>query len=103
MQMHPETFDSLWAFCKTNHRLVPLPPVWSKLYGMLHNTQQKLSGGCKPSAPLILAAWHCTMPLEKQLRFKEHIQWAADQNQLEELGAFLRALPEDEWVHFGEV
>jgi hypothetical protein len=28
----------------------------------------------EPSPPLILAAWHVTMPIEKQLRFKEHIQ-----------------------------
>ena len=98
-----ETFDSLWAYCVENKRLVPAPPEWADLHGMLANRQQKLSGGWEPSAPLILAAWHCTMPIEKQLRFKEHIQWAADHNQLEEVGALLRSLPEDKWVHFGEV
>jgi hypothetical protein len=98
-----ETFDSLWAYCVENKRLVPAPPEWADLHGMLANRQQKLSGGWEPSAPLILAAWHCTMPIEKHLRFKEHIQWAADHNQLEEVGAFLRSLPEDRWVHFGEV
>jgi hypothetical protein len=43
------------------------------------------------------------MPIEKQLRFREHIQWAYDQNQLDEVGTFLRALPEEKWAHFGEV
>ena len=98
-----ETFDSLWAYCVENKRLVPAPPEWADLHGMLANRQQKLSVGWEPSAPLILAAWHCTMPIEKHLRFKEHIQWAADHNQLEEVGAFLRSLHEDRWVHFGDV
>jgi len=98
-----ETFDSLWAYCVENKRLVPAPPEWADLHGMLANRQQKLSGGWGPSVPLILAAWHCTMPIEKHLRFKEHIQWAADHNQLEEVGAFLRSLHEDRWVHFGDV
>jgi hypothetical protein len=97
-----ETFDSLWTYCEENNRLVLAPPEWADLHGMLANRQQKLSGGWEPSAPLILAAWHCTMPIEKHLRFKEHIQWAADHNQLEEVGAFLRSLTEDRWVHFGE-
>ena len=98
-----ETFDSLWTYCEENNRLVLAPPEWADLHGMLANRQQKLSGGWEPSAPLILAAWHCTMPIEKHLRFKEHIQWAADHNQLEEVGAFLRSLTEDRWVHIGEV
>jgi hypothetical protein len=102
MKIDTETFDSLWAYCSANNRLVPLPPQWSELYGMLAKTRQKPSGGWEPPAPLILAAWHCTMPIEKQLRFREHIQWAADQKQLEQVGMFLRALPEEKWVHFGE-
>jgi hypothetical protein len=43
------------------------------------------------------------MPIEKQLRFKEHIQWASRENQLDEVGKFLRILPEEKWVHFGEI
>jgi hypothetical protein len=26
-----------------------------------------------------------------------------DQNQLDEVGAFLRALPDEKWAHFGEI
>jgi len=43
------------------------------------------------------------MPIEKQLRFKEHLEWAQQQGQLAQIGAFLLALPEDQWFHFGEV
>jgi len=99
----PETFESLWAFCTTNNRLVPMPPTWNKLFQMLKNTRQKPSGGWVPALPLILAAWHHSMPIEKQLRFKEHLEWAKDQNQLAEVGAFLRSLKEEQWCHFGEL
>jgi len=69
-------FESLWELCTANNRLVPMPPQWSDLYGMLKNTRQKPSGGWEPPLPLILAAWHHSMPIEKQLRFKEHLHWA---------------------------
>lgn len=83
--------------------MVPMPDSWNKLYGMLRSTRQKPSGGWEPPLPLILAAWHNSMPIEKQLRFKEHILWAEAQNQLNEIGAFLRSLPEAQWCHFGEI
>jgi hypothetical protein len=103
MAIEIETFDWLWAYCTANKRLVPMPSEWAELHGMLANTQRKPSGGWEPPLPLILAAWHCTMPIEKQLRFREHIQWASEQNQLDEVGAFLRALPDEKWAHFGEI
>ena len=98
-----ETLDSLQAYCTTNNRLVPMPVQWNKLYGMLKNARQKASGGWEPPLPLILAAWHHSMPIEKLLRFKEHLAWAQGQNQLEEIGSYLRSLPEDQWCHFGEI
>jgi hypothetical protein len=98
-----ETFDSLWDYCTANKRLVPMPPQWNELFGLLRNTRQKPSGGWEPPLPLILAAWHHTMPIEKQLRFKEHIQWAQAQGQLDEIDGFLRSLPEAQWCHFGEI
>jgi hypothetical protein len=70
---------------------------------MLKNTCQKSSRGWEPPLPLILGAWHHSMPIEKQLRFKEHLQWAQAQDKLNEVGAFLRALPETQWCHFGEI
>jgi hypothetical protein len=74
MSSDTETFDSLWAYCTENKRLVPMPQEWAELHGMLANRRQMPSGGWEPPAPLILAAWHCTMPIEKQLRFEEHIR-----------------------------
>lgn len=97
-----ETFDSLWAYCTANDRLVPMPDYWARLYGMLRNTSRKPSERSVPPAPLILGAWHYSMPLEKQLRFKEHLEWAESEGQIEEIGKYLRALSEAQWCHFGE-
>jgi hypothetical protein len=97
----PESFESLWAYCCENNRLIPRD--WNALYKRLANTHQKPSGGWVPGLPLILAGWHTTMPIDKHLRFREHVEWARDQAQLEEIGVYLRALPEGEWFHFGEI
>ena len=99
---HGETLDDLINYCTSNNRLVPQPPQWSELFSMLKNTRQKPSGGWEPPLPLILAAWHHSMPIEKQLRFKDHIAWAQTHNQLEEIGRYLRSLSEEQWCHFGE-
>ena len=103
MYIDTETFDSLWTYCTKNNRMVPVPQEWAELHSMLANRRQKPSGGWEPPAPLILAAWNCTTPIEKQMRFQEHVQWATDQNQLAKVGEFLRSLPEERWVHFGEM
>ena len=96
-----ESFESLWAYCSANGRLVPRN--WHKVYEMLPSKRQLASGGWEPPLPLILAAWHETAPLEKQMRFREHVQWAADHGQLELLGKYLRALREEDWYHLGEL
>ena len=103
MSAPTETLEALWGYCTASNRLVPMPPQWNQLFGMLKNTRQKPSGGWVLPLPLILAAWHTTMPIEKQLRFKDHIQWALDQGQIEEVGSYLRSLSEQQWCHFGEV
>lgn len=95
-----ETVESLWNYCTANKRVVPRD--WNSLYNMLANKRQKPSGGWEPSLPLILAAWHETMPIEKQMRFREHVEWAGDQGQLEQVGKYLRSLNEGDWYHFGE-
>lgn len=98
-----EKFNFIWDYCTSNNRLVPMPPQWNELYDLLKNTRQMPSDGWEPPLPLMLAAWHHSTPIEKQLRFKEHLQWAQTQGQLEDIGAFLRSLPESQWCHFDEI
>lgn len=102
MSESPETFESLWSHCTAANRLVPTPPRWNQLYGMLKDTCQKPSGGWEPPLPLILAAWHHATPIEKQLRFKQHLDWAREHGGLDEIAIFLRSLTESEWCHFGD-
>ena len=97
----PETFESLWHYCSANRRAIPRD--WNRLYEMLPDKKRTPSGGWEPPLPLILAAWHETMPIEKQLRFKEHVQWAHEHGQLDTIGRYLHSLSEEEWIHFGEL
>jgi hypothetical protein len=98
-----ETFDTLWKYFTDNNRICPMPMKWNDLFGMLKNTKQNSDGGWTPSLPLILAGWEHTVPLQKHLVFKEQIQWASDNDQTEEIGIYLRSLPEEEWAHYGEI
>ena len=79
-----------------------MPTYWNDLYQLLKGKKQKPSGGWTPPLPLILAAWHHSSAMEKQLRLREHIEWAQRQGQLSEVSGFLRALTEQEWCHRGE-
>ena len=94
--------DALWADCPASNRRVPMPPQRNQLYGLLKNARQKPFGGREPPLPLILAARHHTKPIEKQLRFKEHLERAQQDNPPDQFSAFLRALAEDPCYHFGE-
>ncbi len=97
-----ETFDTLWKYCTSNNRLCPIPMKWNELFGMLKNKRQ-IDGESKPSLPLILSGWEHTVPVQKYLVFKEHIRWASDNNQIEEIGKYLRSLSESDWAHYGEI
>ena len=96
-------FDALCAECTATNRLMPMPLQWDQLFGLLKSKRQIQSGGWEPPLPLILGAWHHTMRSEKQLQFKAHLEWAQQNDQLAQIGAFLRALPEAQWCHLGEV
>jgi hypothetical protein len=56
----------------------------------------------EPSLPLILAAWWVTPALTKELRFREHIEWAAFHGVLDNIYKFICGLSEEEWFRFGD-
>ena len=94
----PETPQSLIAFCREGHRVCPMPKSWNALFEMLPN-RKRTALGWEPPLPLILEAWDSTPAPLKTLRLAEHIEWAAEQDALSAVSAFLRALPDDEWLH----
>lgn len=94
-----ETTETLIAYCRESNRVCPMPQRWNALWQLL----PKPGGdhGQAP-APLILAAWHDTPTLLKMIRLTEHIEWAKEFGCLEQVSAFLRGLPEEDWFHHGE-
>lgn len=93
--------DSLFSFCKQNHRVCPLPQPWNQLWEMLPD-RQRVGDGWEPPLPLILGAWWFSSNLEKMLRLEEHIRWAEQHGHLEQVDAFLRGLAESDWHHLGD-
>lgn len=73
-----------------------MPIKWNNFFNMLKDKENL-------DLPLILNGWEMTSPLEKNLRFKDHVQSAANRNQLEDVGKYLRSLKEDEWAHYGDL
>lgn len=73
-----------------------MPIKWNNFFNMLKDKESL-------DLPLILNGWEMTSPLEKNLRFKDHVQSAANRNQLEDVGKYLRSLKEDEWAHYGDL
>lgn len=94
--MKKETLESLWEYCTSSNRVCPMPMKWNDFFNILKD-QKSLD------LPLILNGWEMSSPLEKSLRFKDHIQSAADHNQLDEIGHYLRSLKEEDWAHYGEI
>ena len=94
--------NELKAYCTQNNRVCPNPQQWNELWQMLPELKREGSGWI-PSAPLILAAWWHTSDDEKRERLFEHIDYAANHNFLKQSDAYLRALPEDQWTHKGDV
>ncbi len=88
-----ESLESLIASLKDKGRWHPMPSAWNKLYEML----EKPDDMPRPAAPLILAAWQHSTHLQKHARFIEHLKWAEQQGQLNEIGAYLRNLSDAEW------
>lgn len=94
--------QSLKTYVRSERRVCPMPQRWKELWEMLPE-RRRVGGGWEPPLPLILDGWWHTSAQEKMLRLQQHLEYAAAHGVLEEVDAFLRALPEAEWAHLGEV
>ena len=84
------------AYVQAEQRICPQPLHWKTLWEMLPDKKRD-GGGWKPPLPLILGGWWCTSDREKQLRLKEHIEYAAQHGVLDAVDSFLRGLAQEEW------
>lgn len=86
---------------KRGNRVCPQPAQWQQLYEMLAGSADA-SSAARLGDPLIGESWKQTTSLAKRLVFKDHVEWAAAHGQINELFAFIKALPEDQWHHMGD-
>ncbi len=104
--MEKETFETLWEYCTSNNRLCLGLSKWHDFYPLLKNTKDLSGhGGHREPADVevICHNWGHVMPIELQFQFKACIEWASDNNQIEEVGKYLRSLLETDWAHYGEI
>ena len=96
--MNTDPLQELLEFVRAEGRICPQPGKWNDLWEMLPDKQRNGSGWLPP-LPLILAAWDHTTGLEKMLRLRQHIEYAAEKGVLDLVDHFLRELPNDEWYN----
>lgn len=70
----------------------PVPDAWMQLYELLPPDKD----GNSAPLPLILGAYGVP-DMFKILRFREHVQWADENNALPLVAVFLMTLPVDAW------
>jgi hypothetical protein len=95
-----EKLQSLLQFVQAEGRICPQPGKWHELWEMLPDKKREGSGW-QPPLPLILAAWDHATGLEKMLRLRQHIEYAAEHGVLDTIDQYLRNLPPAEWYVVG--
>ena len=98
-----ETLESLWSYCKENNRLCLNQIRWHEFFCMLKNVKQNPNGSWSPYLPPTSSEWNQIEATQKSHIFGMQLNWAADNHQLEDVGKYLRSLPEIEWVHYWEI
>jgi hypothetical protein len=88
--------DDVMALGRRNNRACPMPVAWAALVKLLPVREQK-GRRLPPPAPL---DGHGSSPMQKRLRLRDQIEWAAQTGVLPAVYTFLAALPEEEWRHF---
>lgn len=89
--------DEVMAIARRLNRICPKEAQWRSLHALL--CQAGVDG-----APQAIEGteFRRTPPLAKRIRVRDQVEWAAQNGMLQDLHAFLLALPEDQWVHFGD-
>ncbi|HKB53356.1 MAG TPA: hypothetical protein VKD22_05095 [Ramlibacter sp.] len=91
------TLQDAMVEARRNNRVCPKPARWTELYELLPNRT-----ATQPTPPLLGAAWNATPSLSKRMCLREHLAWAEAKGALPTVLAFLKQLPEQEWLHMGD-
>jgi hypothetical protein len=95
------TLEAVLLEAKRNNRVCPQPANWQQLYQMLTVRSQRDCSGL-PSPPPVGTSWLDTPPLTKRSFFRDHVEWAAAHDCIEDMFASLTKLQESHWYHMGE-
>lgn len=93
--------SELLTLASLEGRVVPNPRVWNSLWNALSGKTQKPNGSWEPPLPLILDGWWHSNDAQKRERFMEHLEWAANHGQTDELIRILSGLKAEDW-YYGE-
>jgi hypothetical protein len=74
---------------------------WRHMFEIL-TARAGSTGGMPPPQPILGAAWNSTPAIPKRLRFQEQLMWANQHDVLVPVLAYMRSLPETDWLHMGE-
>ncbi len=96
--MQRDQLEELLQFVQSEGRICPEPGKWHDLWEMLPE-KKRVGSGWQPPLPLILAAWDNTSGIEKILRLRQHIEYAAEKGILNIVDQYLRNLKQNDW-HF---
>jgi hypothetical protein len=95
------TLEQALEEAQKNDRVCPQSMKWNELYELLPDRARR-GNRWEPAPPLILAAWWDTPVVSKQLRLREHIDWASKHGCLDSIYEFMQNLKEEEWFHVGD-
>lgn len=94
----PSAMEELMLEARRNNRVCPRPQDWQALYDMLPAKRQ-VDGQWEPPLPIAPQAWPVTSSMIKRLCLRDHLEWAAHHGAAAPVLAFLRSVPEDNWLH----
>ena len=86
---------------RRNNRVCPQPLKWIELDLSLRAAVPEAVAASLPP-PLPPREWKTTTALAKRLMFRNVLDWAGANGQVEATLAFVRALPEAQWLHMGD-
>lgn len=99
-QAAPVSLEAVMLLARSNNRACPLPEPWARFHRLL---PPRVANGQRMPAPAPVdgRAWSATSAMQKRLRLRDQMEWAAREGALQAVFAFLSGLPEEEWEHFG--
>lgn len=88
------TVDDVMVEARRLNRVCPKDAAWQQLWALLRET-----AGCEPPLPIVAPESLKTPQLVKRVRFRDQVEWAAQQGQLQVLFGFMQSLDEEDWSH----